>query len=140
MKKVFQKISALLLALLVVLATSSLSFSTHFCGEQLIAYSFTDSVKTCSSTIASKAIKKITSVSKKSCCSNKHIEKKAQNELLQKKDPVDFDVTKSLLHTQFHFVNDNFEYVATQTNVPFLNYSPPLLLRDRSVLFQVFRI
>lgn len=140
MKKVFQKISTLLLASLVLLATSSLSLTTHFCGEQLIAYSFTETVKTCSSAIASKAIKKIASVSKKSCCSNKHIEKKAQNELLQKKNTTDFDIEKLVCYTNFFTTNNDFKYALTSNNIPYLHYSPPLLLRDRSVLFQVFRI
>ncbi len=140
MKKVFQKISALLLAMLVLLATSSLSLSTHFCGEHLIAYSFTDTVKTCTASITSKAINEHISVSKKSCCSNKHIVKKAQDELLQKKNKADFDIVKLVLNTPFFIANSDFDYAIASTNTPFLNYSPPLLLQDRSVLFQVFRI
>ncbi|WP_138940547.1 HYC_CC_PP family protein [Aquimarina agarivorans] len=140
MKKVFQKISALVLTMLVVFATSSLSISTHFCGTRLVTYSFTESLKTCGGDVTSKATPYSFSLKRKSCCTNKHISKKGQQELFQKKqvealEKISLNTANQLFHKNYLL----FQF-ALNKQTYFDKYAPPIIFMDRNVRFQQFII
>ena len=138
MKKTFQKISALLLAMLVLVATSSFTISAHFCGERLVSYSLTDVVKNCSGSISLKSNFEAL-VSKKSCCSDKHIVKQNQEELSQK------DIATST-YKKINFANHVYDYKEAfvfqnlQQESSIIYYSPLELIWDRTILFDTFLI
>ena len=138
MKKMFQKISALLLAMLVLVATSSFTISMHFCGEQLVSYSFTDNLKNCGDNFSSKTTSK-TVFSKKSCCSDKHIVKQSQDELSQKEIAASL-YKKIDFARHFYDYRKNFVLQNQQQESSIIYYSPPELIWDRTILFETFLI
>ena len=137
MRKIFQKFSALLLAMLVLVATSSFTVSMHFCGEKLIDYSFTETLKNCNDSSFKTSFE--TLFSKKSCCSDKHIVKQSQNELSQK------EITTSI-YKKIDFINHFYDYEEIfvlqnlQDESSTIYYSPPNLIWDRVILFETFLI
>ena len=138
MKKMFQKINALLLAMLVLVATSSFTISMHFCGEQFVSYSFTDNLKNCGDNFSSKTTSE-TVFSKKSCCNDKHIVKQSQDELSQKEIATSIYKKIDFL-SHFYDYRKNFVLQNQQQESSIIYYSPPELIWDRTILFETFLI
>lgn len=144
MKSLLKKATSSLLALLVLLATTSISASTHYCGKHLVSFELNKTSKSCFGkykfVIDGKASLK---VSKKSCCKDLSVFKKGSNDVLKVQKDITFD--KQKLSSKYFLPNlGHFEssFLAF-TDVHGLNFRYRKnfkSIQDKTVLFQMFLI
>jgi len=138
MKVFFQKTGALILATLILVATTSFSVNMHYCGTHLVSVSLNKTAKKCYTPIALNKTASFTA-SKKSCCHDTEFVKTAEDNL-NKSEQVSIAVEKNFVLT----LNPVFEYpletiYKTSENSFNTYHSPPIII-NRQVLFQVFLI
>ncbi len=141
MKQVFNQIMAVLMAFVVLCTTMSFTVNMHYCGDTLVDYSLTNHTKSCGMEV--KQDKKIpsacdTMVNAKSCCSDKTLSAKAQDDL----KPVfhSLDLKQQFLAVTFLYSYVSIFSLETLDTTSFTAYSPPTLIRDIQTLDQVFII
>lgn len=130
MKKAFQHIASVSMAILVLFSTLSFTVDKHFCGSILVDKAVFSEAKTCGMEMPSEA--------KDSCCSNEKIAVEGQDELKQNFESLDFE--KQLFLTGFVY---SYIYVFAEPTaefIPFSAYSPPKLVADIQLRDQVFLI
>jgi hypothetical protein len=138
MKAIIHKISAILMAVVVVFTTMSFSVSMHYCGEMLVNYSFTHTVEGCGmdnmATATSSSCDEV--LSKKSCCSDEQLIVEGQDEVKVTWDSFSLDQQQLLVvHT--------YSYIALflgeeQKETPVKAHAPPLIVDDIYLLDQSF--
>lgn len=133
MKSYLQKISSFSLALLVLVSTFSFTVDKHFCGGILIDKAIFSNAKTCGMEMNSKMAS-----SEDSCCTNEKTAIKGQDELKISFQSLDLDQQLFLITITHSYLNI-FEGEPL-LEVPFKDYSPPLLVTDIHILDQVFLI
>ena len=133
MKKLFSKITAVLLALLVLLSTFSFTVEKHYCGDFLVDVSFTGEAEGCGMEMTS------AKTLKKNCCKDEVSQIEGQDELTK-------DSLKEITFNQQQFILA-FVAVFSQTDVLskkerslFKEFSPPDLLTDYQATYQVYII
>lgn len=138
MKAILHKISAVLMAVVVIFTTMSFSVSMHYCGDTLVNYSFTHSVEGCGmETMAKSTTSGCDEIlSKKSCCSDEHWVVEGQDEVKASWDSFS-------LEQQQLFAAHTYSYIALflgeeQRDTPVKAHAPPLIVRDIYVLDQSF--
>lgn len=134
MKHFFRKISAVLIAFLVLFSTFSFTVEKHFCGDFLMDVSITGNLEVCATDIAPDA-----SIKMKKCCKDEVQEIEGQDELQQ--NPVaEFDFQKKQFLTAFVlFYTDLF--IENESNINFYkDFIPPDIPFDYQVSYQVFLI
>ena len=136
MKKIFHKINAVFMALVVLLSTLSFTIDMHYCGNTLIDAAVFQKAKGCGMKMDEN--QNSTSI-KKSCCKDEVITFKGQNEL--KMASID-DLRlhqQFIITSYFYTLSSVFECLPNQV-IPHKDYSPPNLISDIQVLDQVFII
>lgn len=74
---------AVLLAILVIISTTSFALSTHFCGSKLVSYSATSQAKPCCKMAKNKIFNQTGSSNKSfKCCKDKKIDKDSEDHIL----------------------------------------------------------
>lgn len=136
MKQFIIKITAMLLALLVLFSTFSFIVEKHYCGDILVDVSMFSEADKCG--MEAQEIE-MAAITKKSCCEDQVDYFEGQEDLLTKS----FDDLKlkqqHFLITYAYSYQLQFEDLATQI-VPHKKYSPPNLITDIHVVDQVFLI
>lgn len=139
MKVLFQKIGALLMALLVFVSTTSFTIDMHFCGSHLVSTGLFSKAENCGmENPDSEEDLDGCSISKKDCCTDTQFSFDGQHELQVQKD--------KMTQSQELFVAAFFvSYVASFEDlhnkvIPFKDYSPPLVVKDIQLLDEVFLI
>lgn len=143
MKEIFKKISAILLAIVVLVTTMSYTVHEHYCGGELIASSLFSKATTCE---MDKMAKMNMSDSNKSCSMEKMEDCckdivtfiKGQSEL--KINVISLDFEKQIFLTALAYSYINLFEGLVNNIIPFKDYSPPLLIKDIQVLDEVFLI
>ncbi|MDN3596350.1 HYC_CC_PP family protein [Zunongwangia endophytica] len=136
MKQVLGNISALVLAVLVLFSTLSFTVDQHFCGKKLVDSSVFKKAKTCGMEMVSTSSE--ASVKTESCCTNKKLEVKGQDELKHSFDNLDFQ--QQLFITGFVYFYWQIFEISEPDFIPFKDYSPPKLVCNIQLQDQVFRI
>lgn len=134
MNSTFNKTIAVILALLVQVSTFSFTVDKHFCGSMLVDSAVFSSAKTCGMNMDSE----MSSTEEDSCCTNEKTEVEGQDELKITFNSLDLDQQLFLTGFTFSYL-DIFEGESI-LEVPFIHYSPPLLVTDIHILDQVFLI
>ncbi|WBL26107.1 HYC_CC_PP family protein [Zunongwangia sp. HGR-M22] len=137
MKQFFAKIFASIIAVLVLFSTFSFTVDQHFCGKKLVDSAVFTKAKTCGMEMNS-ATSAETSITKKSCCTNKKLEVKGQDTLKQNFNNLDFQ--QQLVITGFVYSYLQLFEFSEPDCIPFKDYSPPKLVCDIQLQDQVFRI
>ncbi|PHR98283.1 MAG: hypothetical protein COA80_05705 [Leeuwenhoekiella sp.] len=139
MKQIASKIGAVLMAFVVLFTTMSFTVNMHYCGDLLVDFSLTNHTKSCGMEQSPDNVGDCeTQLTKKSCCSDKELSAKAQEDL--KPAFNDLDINQQLFITSFLCAYALlFEPQEADFNA-FEAYSPPPLIRDVQTLDQVFRI
>ena len=137
MKKVFAKIFASTLAVLVLFSTLSFTVDQHFCGNFLVDSAIFTKAKTCEMEMNS-ATSAEASVTKEPCCTNKKVEVKGQDELKQNFNNLDFQ--QQLFITGFVYSHLQVFEFSEPDFIPFKDYSPPKLVCNIQLQDQVFLI
>ncbi|AUC85379.1 hypothetical protein CW731_08805 [Polaribacter sp. ALD11] len=134
MKISITKITSFLLAFLVLFSTFSFTVESHYCGDSLIAVSFTGEADVCKSDITNDS-----SIKTKDCCSDEVHKIEGQKELQQySKNKISFQkqqfLATNIISYQTLFVGNK----ATKVNYNSL-FLPDKPL-DYQVLYQSFLI
>lgn len=137
MKNTFHNIVSVLMALLVLLSTSSFTVDRHFCGGLLMDVAVFSEARSCVMGIHEHS-NKGTSAEKDHCCRNEKILVEGQDEL--KNSALSLDIEQQVFLGIF--VNS---YVALFKGIPrqvpaYTSYSPPLLIHNIYLRDQVFLI
>ncbi len=138
MKEIFNKISAILMAFVVLLSTMSFTVNEHYCGDNLMNAAIFSKVESCGMDMHKAVHLKVSFDSENSCCLDivKLIE--GQNELNILSENFNFNQQVFIASFVYSYIN-LFEGLDNKI-VPFQNYSPPLVHKDLQILLQTFRI
>lgn len=137
-KKLFQQITSLCLAFLVLFSTMSFTVDMHFCGKSLVDVSVLKKAATCGMEIQDNKTSDKHGLEKKSCCSDHTITVAGQENI--KASFEKFTFGQQLFITAFTYSYLNLYQSLESRIVPFKDYSPPLLVRDVLLLDQTFLI
>ncbi|WP_299669601.1 hypothetical protein [uncultured Polaribacter sp.] len=134
MKRIITKITSLLLAFLVLFSTFSFTVATHYCGDFIIAISFTGETEVCEDDMIDEL-----SIKMKDCCSEEIQKIEGQDEL-QVNSSEKFDFKKQQFVTAF-FISYKDVFVKTENNKwVYTDFSPPDILFNHQVSYQSFLI
>jgi hypothetical protein len=81
MKKVIHKITAICMALVVLISTMSFTMHMHYCGDTLVDSSYFTEAESCGMEMSQDQLASDCEVVKKNCCTNKQITVEGQDEL-----------------------------------------------------------
>lgn len=138
MKSLFQKSGALLLAMLILLATTSFSVNMHYCGSQLVSVSLNKPAKKCCAFKISNQ-KSFFKTPKKSCCSDTEFTNLAED-TLTKTEQTSIVSTNTIALFTTPFYNTSIESPYSTYTKGFSTYHPPLIPINRQISYQVFLI
>lgn len=138
MKQLFKKITAILMAFVVLFSTMSFTISEHYCGDYLVDSALFSKAESCGMEMQKLATTKDCSVNKDNCCSDvlTHIE--GQSEL--KTDLSNLNFNQQVFVASYIYSYINLFEGLDKNSVPFKNYAPPLIVKDIQVLDNVFLI
>ena len=129
MKQFLQHIASLTLAILVLFSTFSFTVDKHFCGSHLVDKAVFSKAKTCGMDMGDMA---------EGCCTNEKSSVEGQDELKLNFDSLDLD--QQVFITTFAYTYFQLFETLPKEEIPFSDYSPPLLVYDIQLVDQVFLI
>jgi len=138
MKAILKKISAVLMAFVVLFTTMSFSFSEHYCGDHLVDFALFSKAESCGMAMEKASPNSDCNAIKKDCCSDKIKQIKGQDVLDVTYINLNFEQQVFLTSFTYAYLN-LFEGIDTKINA-FEDYSPPLVQKDFNVFYGVFRI
>lgn len=121
------------MAFIVLFSTLSFTVNYHYCGGELVDSAIFASADTCGMGMDASP-----SMTNDSCCNDKSVAFEGQDELKLSFNKLDLDQQMFLASFYFTYI-DLFEGLDKNV-VPHLTYPPPLLVKDISLLDQVFII
>jgi hypothetical protein len=137
MKQVFHKITAFLMALVVLFSTTSFTIDMHYCGDTLVDKAVFKKAKSCGMEMQMTAPTSECSFSKKNCCSDEQLSFQGQNELQVSLDAFSFDqhvFVISFVTTYLQLFDGIYQDTA------FLEYPPPLIVKQIFKLDEAYLI
>lgn len=138
MKQLFRNIASILMAFVVLFSTMSFTYSEHYCGDFLVDTALFSKAESCGMEIEKTSPNKDCSIKKDNCCEDIVKQIEGQSNLKIDFSKLTFEQQKLVVAYTYSYLN-LFESVDTKINA-FEDYSPPLVDKDISVLYQVFRI
>lgn len=132
------------MSIVILVMNMSITFSTHYCGGKAVKTSLSIFQQDLSCGMAEdekssdcEVDYQKPSFSKKNCCENKHFtfqlsEEFESNKIFSNSEIVSIDFITSL-PTILSFITP-LEYISH------IGYSPPQILKDFSIIFQIFRL
>ena len=139
MRKVFQKIASIAMALIVVFSTMSFTISSHFCGDMLVETSYFGKAKSCGMEMSKETKSDDCSVMKKNCCHDEASVIDGQDDLKNTSfNQLPFDQQVFVASFYYSYIN-LFEELHDKV-IPFKNYTPPLVVKDIHLLDEVYLI
>ena len=139
MKKVFHKITAFVLAFVVLFSTISFTINMHYCGDILVDTAIFHKAKGCGMEMEAFIPTSKPVIQKTPCCKDQHILVKGQDELQTSLDKT------TINHQEYVAIAMIYSYLNLFESLPkeplsFKEYSPPDVIPDIQVLHQVFII
>ncbi|MCM5662758.1 HYC_CC_PP family protein [Galbibacter mesophilus] len=139
MKRVFQKIVSVVMALVVMFTTMSFTLDLHYCGDALVDYSFFTKPESCGMDKVLPATNcENTTMSKKSCCSDQKIVKEGQDDLKTAFNTLTFE--QHTFVAVFFYTYKNLFEGFDKNFIPYQDYSPPFIERDVQTLYETYLI
>lgn len=138
MKQLFRKISAIIMAFVVLFSTMSFTVSEHYCGHQLVDIGVFSKAESCGMEMQKPSTTKDCEIKKSDCCKDEVKQFKGQNELNTAFSNLNFEQQVFITSFTYTYIN-LFEGLAVSI-IPFKYYTPPLLVTDILVLDQTFLI
>ncbi|MGV8946310.1 MAG: HYC_CC_PP family protein [Lutibacter sp.] len=138
MKQLFRKISAIIMASVVLLSTMSFTISEHFCGRTLVDSALFSKAESCGMEMEKPSPTNDCELKKSDCCKDEIKQFQGQNELNTDFSTLNFQQQVFIASFAYSYVN-LFEGLAVNI-IPFKHYTPPLLIADIQVLDQTFLI
>lgn len=131
MKKLFLKLGSFVMALFVLLSTMSFTVDKHFCGDYLVDQAIFSEAASC-------GMEHYPGMSKEDGCRDQKVSVEGQKDL--KVSSHDLDLPQQVFLASFTYSYVQLFEEMPQQLVPFLDYSPPLLVQDVTVLYETFLI
>lgn len=138
MKQLLRKISAIVMAFVVLLSTMSFTVSEHYCGHKLVDIGLFSKAESCGMELQKPASSNDCELKKSDCCKDEVKQFTGQNELNTSFSTLNFEQQVFVASFAYSYVN-LFEGLAINI-ISFKYYTPPLLVTDILVLDQVFLI
>ena len=138
MKQIFRKISAIIMAFVVLFSTMSFTVSEHYCGHSLVDIALFSKAESCGMELQKPASTKDCDLKKSDCCKDEIKQFTGQNELNTNFSTLNFE--QQVFVASFTYAYINLFEGLTKNVIPFKYYTPPLLVSDILVLDQVFLI
>ena len=137
MKQSIHKIASFFMAFVVLFSTMSFTIDMHYCGDTLVDTAVFSKAKTCgmesmeTSSCESPQLKK-------NCCSEEQISFEGENELQLTFEELTFDQELFLASYVYTYISlfEGYKDISTS----FLEYSPPLVVKDIQQLDEQFLI
>ena len=126
------------MAFLVFFSTVSFSVDMHFCGDQLVDYSFFDDSADCGMNLLMPEGEACPMKAFMDCCTDQEFSQDGQDELALSFDKLDLDQQHFL--QAFVLVFIGYDTGLPQQNIPFEHYDPPRITYDIQVLHETFLI
>ncbi|MCF6307060.1 MAG: hypothetical protein L3J09_03795 [Flavobacteriaceae bacterium] len=142
MKKVFSKITGILMATVVLFSTMSFTIDMHYCGDILVDTAIFSKAEGCgmemnhSSSSSSSSSEE--NISNKNCCSETVISIDGDEEFTTTFKELTFEQQTFVATFVYTYIN-LFE-VNEDNSTSFLDYSPPLVVKDILLLDEQFLI
>lgn len=138
MKKLFHKITAVLMAFVVLMSTMSFTLHMHYCGETLVDTSYFTKAETCGMEMPQPSdTSEDCSVKKKNCCSEKQITIEGQDEL---KPSFELKIEQQIIAAFFIKSYTQLFEIPEETKIFEQDYHPPPLVRKLYQLDEVYLI
>ncbi|MFZ3272894.1 MAG: hypothetical protein WA143_01320 [Lutibacter sp.] len=126
------------MAFVVLLSTMSFTVSEHYCGHQLVDIGLFSKAESCGMELQKPSSYNDCELKKSDCCKDEVKQFTGQNELNTSFSALNFE--QQVFVASFAYSDINlFEGFAVNI-IPFKYYTPPLLVTDIHVLYQVFLI
>ena len=138
MNQFFRKISAILMAFVVLFSTMSFTVSEHYCGHKLVDVGLFSKAESCGMELQKPASSNDCELKKSNCCKDEVKQFTGQNELNTSFSTLNFEQQVFVASFTYAYLN-LFEGLAVKI-IPFKNYTPPLVDKEITVLYQVFII
>ena len=138
MKKAFQKITSILMAVVVLFSTLSFTVDMHFCGETLVDTALFHKAKTCGMEIQNPPTTDGCTISKKNCCNDKQLVIEGQNELQLSFDSLSFEQQQFVVALVYTY-STLFEGLDCNSS-SFEAYKPPRVIRQIFKLDETYLI
>ena len=138
MKPVFKKISAILMAFVVLFSTMSFSISEHYCGERLVNSAFFSKAESCGMEMQKPLPTNNCNIEKKDCCNDVVQQFEGQTNL--KTDLSNLSFNQHVFLTSFFYTYINLFEGLEDNIIPFKNYIPPFIVKNIQTLDEVFLI
>lgn len=137
MKEVFSKITAILMASVVLFSTMSFTIDMHYCGDILVDTAIFSEAQGCGMDMH-KTTSTDNNISKKGCCSDTLISIDGNEEFTTTFEELTFEQQTFVATFVYTYIN-LFE-VTEDNSTSFLDYSPPLVVKDILLLDEQFLI
>lgn len=140
MKETSRQIVSVAMALIVLLSTMSFTVDMHFCGDQLVDYSFVEPADHCAMNASPSETSGESSVMEMEmeCCTDLEIVMEGQDDLKISFDQLTLE-QQTFVYT-FVYTYANLFRGNDKSVISFKEYSPPPLIRDIQILDQTFLI
>jgi len=138
MKLFIKKITALLMAFVVLFSTMSFTISEHYCGDHLVDSGLFSKAENCGMEMEKPSSNKDCSIKKSNCCSDVIKQFEGQNKLKSDTSTVTFNQQLFIASFITSYINV-FEGLE-ENIIPFKAYSPPFLVKDIQILDEVYLI
>jgi hypothetical protein len=128
MKKVFHKITSMLIALVVLFSTMSFTITKHYCGDTLVDTSIFDKASTCGMEAQDTSASSDCSVLNIDCCNDEQIVVDGQDELRLSVDKISFE--QQVFIASFVYTYSSL-FEGLDNNVSsYEDYKPPLVIKQ----------
>lgn len=130
---------AICLAVLVLFSTMSFTLSSHYCGDHLVSTSIFTKAKSCGMKMQQSSDIEACSMLKKNCC-------KDEIKLIQGQKDLKIDFYNINFQQQQYFITSfaltylSLFKIEEPSFVPFINYSPPLVVKNIQKLDETYLI
>ena len=138
MKEVLHKITAVIMAFVVLFSTMSFSVGMHYCGNTLVDTALFKKAKSCGMEIQKETSSANCPVMEKNCCHDEEILVKGQKELKISLDNLEFPQHVFIASFVCSYV---FPLIESKEKEPtFDEYPPPLIVKTIYKLDEVYLI
>jgi hypothetical protein len=137
-KKIVFKILSIFLAFLVLFSSFSFTVYEHYCGGDLVDSSVFLKAKSCTLEMEKYSPNEDCTNQNDKCCSDLVIQIEGQDEL--KSLTTNLNFYQQVFNSSFYHSSSSLFEGIISDNIPFKNYSPPVVNNDFMVLFQTFLI
>jgi len=126
------------MALVVLFSTFSFTVAQHYCGDDIVNFSFFGKAKSCGMEIQQSSNPKECDFTKKHCCDDETLTVAGQHDLKLSLEKLSLEQQQFVFSFVYGYLN---LFEGLQENiVSFNHHPPPLLVKDIQILDQIFLI